>query len=82
MKVSFGNILSLFYLVSSLAWPSDSAEMKILQGGVVIYLFVEARKIYKLLGFITLSTFVENKYKILDLMINLIITAHIFVIYA
>lgn len=80
LKVSFFNILSFFYMVASLASPGDSVEIKILQAIVVVYLYMEARRIYKLVGFITLTTFFENKYKILDLMINLIITAHIFVI--
>ena len=74
------DLISVIYFILSMAsFDLYPVLFYALELAVVGYLYIEAQKIYKILGFISVPVFYEYKYKILDMMINLIITAHFFV---
>ena len=79
IKLDIASCILFVLLMTSI--NKNNVGVLLLEGIVIVYLYLEARKIYKFLGFLGMSLFCENKYKILDLMINLIITIHFFVQY-
>ncbi len=69
----------VYFVLYSAVLCLDSPPIIVLEVVVVGHLFFQAKRIYKLQGFIHLSLRYEYKVKILDSMINLIIVAHFFV---